>query len=597
MGACGEKKVRKIPEEESKNKDEQDKSKNKESSKGKEKDQSKRLDSKSNKEEKSINPIINQNNLQPNKDNTLIKQIPQQIQNQEQSQNQNESQKILSQNNNAQLPSAIKTVPLNNDGTSSLFPSNINKNKKNQNVKTVSALNENLENEESKSHLLKNEHLIAPMEGQLFPKTMTDNQLNNLNNYNTNFYPKGEHILLSFGDTFDIFDSYFTTLFSEHQLYKEQPIYNYNTFFENEDNYNYKARGIAFNIPNDYYELYLKSDINSLYNNSNIIFNTNKKSKNNIDYNTMNAMTLKQFLNMNEKSDDFIKEFNNDSNSQKINNILRAEAEKCSHLHCLHFIGNIFDGNSMGILCNFINNIQEDYKKVLKLVHLNYYDSFEHKAFNKIKNYIYTISNLYNKCDLVNFFNSTKGGDILSCMTIGERIDVYSSGYSVNQILADLLVNPKLNYIYSNGLEIKEYDCDEKYIELLYEDCKEDRSHQYYKSQISSLTIYKGNKIFNNNSKYKLSDEMSKIVDRYIKNNRSYYNFYDINKPFEINDFMSNFHQSQYFVRYSEEFFMDFIQNYNIGNFTQPERQLREDTINNVHGILNNFKDIWRYNV
>ena len=535
--------------------------------------------------------------MQPNKDNTLIKQIPQQIQNQEQSQNQNESQKILSQNNNAQLPSAIKTVPLNNDGTSSLFPSNINKNKKNQNVKTVSALNENLENEESKSHLLKNEHLIAPMEGQLFPKTMTDNQLNNLNNYNTNFYPKGEHILLSFGDTFDIFDSYFTTLFSEHQLYKEQPIYNYNTFFENEDNYNYKARGIAFNIPNDYYELYLKSDINSLYNNSNIIFNTNKKSKNNIDYNTMNAMTLKQFLNMNEKSDDFIKEFNNDSNSQKINNILRAEAEKCSHLHCLHFIGNIFDGNSMGILCNFINNIQEDYKKVLKLVHLNYYDSFEHKAFNKIKNYIYTISNLYNKCDLVNFFNSTKGGDILSCMTIGERIDVYSSGYSVNQILADLLVNPKLNYIYSNGLEIKEYDCDEKYIELLYEDCKEDRSHQYYKSQISSLTIYKGNKIFNNNSKYKLSDEMSKIVDRYIKNNRSYYNFYDINKPFEINDFMSNFHQSQYFVRYSEEFFMDFIQNYNIGNFTQPERQLREDTINNVHGILNNFKDIWRYNV
>ena len=596
MGACGERKEKKTLEE-NKNKDEQDKSKNKESSKGKEKDQSKRLDSKSNKEEKIINPIINQNNLQPNKDNTLTKQIPQQSLNKDENQNQIESQKILSQNDNAQLPSAINSIKLNNDGTSSAFPLNINQNKKNKIIKTNSALSDNLENEESKSYLLKNEHLIAPMQGQLFPKTMTDNQLKNLNNYNTNYYPKGEHIILSFGDTFDIFNSFFTTLFSEHQLYKEQPIYNYNTFFENEDNYNYKTRGIAFNIPNDYYELYLKSDINSLYNNSNIIFNSNKKSKNIIDNNTMNAMTVKQFLNMNEKSDDFIREFNNDTNSQKLNNILRIEAEKCSHLHCLHFTGNIFDGNSMGILCNFINNIQEDYKKVIKLVHLKYYDSFEHKAFNKIKNYIYTISNLYNKCDLVNFFNSKKGGDILSCMTIGERIDEYSSGYSINQLLADLLVNPKLNYIYSNGLEIKENDCDDKYIELLYEDCKEDKSHKYYKSQMSSLTIYKGNKIFTHNSKIKLSDEMSKIVDRYIKNNRSYYNFYDINKTFEINDFISNYHQSQYFVRYTEEFFMDFIQNYNIGNFTQPERQLREDIINNVHGILNNFKEIWRYNV
>ena len=40
---------------------------------------------------------------------------------------------------------------------------------------------------------------------------------------------------------------------------------------------------------------------------------------------------------------------------------------------------------------------------------------------------------------------------------------------------------------------------------------------------------------------------------------------------------------------------MDFVQNYNIGNFSQAERQLKEDTINNVHGILNSFKDLWKY--
>ena len=594
MGSSGEAKQKKPSEEENKKKSEEDKSKNKEAPKGsekeKEKESKKRLDSKSNKEEKSTNPIINQNNLQPSKENTISNQLPLQS---NQIQNKNESQKIFTESK-IQLPSAI--AKNNIEGTSSVFPMSSNQNKKNKNQKS-SVKGENIENEEEKPSLAKNEHLIAPMEGQLFPKIMTDNQMKNLEIYNANFYPKGEHIILSFGDTFDLFNELFTTLYSEHQLYKEQPIYNYNTFFENEDNYNYKARGIAFNIPNDYYDLYLKSEINSLYNNGNIVFNTNKKTKTNLDINTINNMNIKQFLNINEKSEDFIKEFNSDSNNQKLLNILSTEAEKCSHLHCLHFLGNIFDGSSMGILCKFNNEIQEAYKKVLKLVHLNYFDSMEHKAFNKIKNYIYTISNLYGKCDMVNFFNSPRGGDIISCITVGERIDEYSSGYSVNQILADLLVNPKNNYIYSNGLEIKEKDCDEKYIDILFQDCKEDKSHSYYKAQMSSLTIYKGNKIFGEESKFKLSDEMSNIVDKYIKNNRAYYNFYDINKNFEINDFMANLHQSQYFVRFTEEFYMNFIQNYNIGNFSQPERQLREETINNVNGILNSFREMWRYPV
>ena len=590
MGS-GNSKNKKVPEEEKKENLDKDKPKEITKDNQKEKEENKKVESKSKKEEILTNPIINQNNLQPSKDNTLSKQIPIQ---QNQNQNKNESQKIFE--NNAQLPSAIVPIKPINEGTSSIFPMSLNQDKKNKNEKE-GGKNENIVKEE-KPKLLKNEHLVAPMEGQLFQKTMTDNQLKNLENYNRNFYPKGEHIILSFGDCFDIFDDFFSTLFSEHQLYKEQPIYNYNTFFENDENDSFKARGIAFNIPNDCYDIYLKSEINRLYNNSNIIFNSMKKNKIDYNINSQNSMTIKQFLNMKEKSDDFIKEFNSNSNNQKLLNILSKEAEKCSHLHCLHFVGDIFDGGSMGILCNFMNEIQEDYRKVLKLAHLKYYDSLEHKAFNKIKNYIYTISNLYNKCDLVNFFNnSPKGGDILSCITIGERINEYSSGYSVNQILADLLVNPKLNFIYSNGIEVKEKDFDEKYIELLFQDCKEDKSHLYYRSQMSSLTIYKGNKIFGNNSKIQLSDEMSNIVDRYIKNNRSYYNFYDINKSFEINDFMANLHQSQYFVRYSEEFFMDFIQNYNKGNFQQEERQLREETINNVNGILNNFREIWRYPV
>ena len=42
---------------------------------------------------------------------------------------------------------------------------------------------------------------------------------------------------------------------------------------------------------------------------------------------------------------------------------------------------------------------------------------------------------------------------------------------------------------------------------------------------------------------------------------------------------------------------MDFIQNYNFRNFSKEEAQLKEETINNMYGILNEFKELWRYKV
>ncbi len=90
---------------------------------------------------------------------------------------------------------------------------------------------------------------------------------------------------------------------------------------------------------------------------------------------------------------------------------------------------------------------------------------------------------------------------------------------------------------------------------------------------------------------------MSKIVDKNIKNNRAYYNFYDIKKPFDVHDFAANFHQSRYFIRYTEEFFMDFIQNYNFKNFSKEEIQLKEESINIMYKILNEFKELWKYKI
>ena len=577
------------PEKSNKSLIQKDISKENESKKENQTSQSKNIDIRNTKSEKFTNPIININNLQPGKDSSLSKKAM--LENEKTS---NLVSKI-SNKNSQYLFSEIKAdINVEKEKSGKEISTKDDNKKEKEKDKSKKSLEKDKKEEEKQNELLPNEKLILKDETRLFIKTMTENQINNLENYNKYYREKGQHIFIALGETFNILNDFYTTVSIEHKLYDENPLYNFRSLFD--ENYgNYAIRGIAYNVPNSLNELYRQSDINTLFQKNNISFNPSKKTYTKLDADYMSTATLKQMLDINENSKDFIKEYNNFSDLERLNELIRTESEKCDQLHCFHFIGDVFDGSSMGILCNVLNNMQERYKKILKLVHLNYYDSYEHRAFNKIKNYIYTISNLHDKCNLVNFFNTSKGDQILSNLTIGERIPEYEKSCSINQILADLLVNPRMNYIYSNGVEIKEKECDEKYAELLYQDCKEDKGHLYYKAQMSSLTIYKGNKIFNDESKIKLSEEMSKIVDKYIKNNRAYYNFYDIKQNFDVNDFIANFHQSRYFVRYTEEFFMDFIQNYNFKNFSNEEKQLKEETINNVYGILNEFKELWRY--
>ena len=533
-------------------------------------------ESKSIKEENKTNPIINVQNIDQKQLNNINKPeyLPSDIKN------------IYSQSN-FQLPSIMNSIKLNNnENISSFSPDYFSPKKKgstnvlsNREIKT----NQNNEN-------IQKEIILPKMEGQIFEKAMTYNQNNNLNNYNVNFYPAGEHILISFGDTFDIFNNFYTILFEEHQLNTDFPVFNYDNFFDyDRETQNYFVRGIAVNVPNEDYENYTNSEIFNCYNKNSIMFDTINDNK------TQNNEILADFLNTGEKSDEFYNEFVNEGFCEGIYNLLRIESEKCNHLHCINFLGDIFSGRSMGLLCNFLKTINQDFNKVLKLCHLKYYDSFKHKAFNKRKNYIYSVSNLYHYCDLVNFLNVCQsGGDIISCITGGERIPEYSSNYSVNQILTDLLINPKMNFIYSNGCQVKEKVLVKEYVKYLYQDCKEDKFHLYYKNQFSSLTIYKGNKIFNNEDKNLLSKEMSKVMYGNCIKNMNYFNFYDINKTFAGNDFIANLHQSEYFSKLTEEYFMDFIQCYNQDNFIHEERELREEAINIVSEIINTFKEIWR---
>ena len=42
---------------------------------------------------------------------------------------------------------------------------------------------------------------------------------------------------------------------------------------------------------------------------------------------------------------------------------------------------------------------------------------------------------------------------------------------------------------------------------------------------------------------------------------------------------------------------MDFIQRYNYKNFSKEETQLKDETIDIMHAILNDFKELWRYKI
>ena len=411
-------------------------------------------------------------------------------------------------------------------------------------------------NEEEKKEEEKNLNFNTKSKINFFTTNTSLLQTQNLKYFQSkNSKENGEHIVMSFCDTFDIVDNFFYTLYYEHKLETKNPIYDYNKFFHFDNQTNtYKARAIAVNIPNSQYETFTNSKIIDLYNQDNIIHK---------------------------------------NQTQNLNDLLRTEVEKCDNLRCIHFLGNIFNGESDGLLSSFLFEIQNDYNNVLRMTHLKYFDTYTHKAFNKIKNYIFTISYIYDKCSLINFFNTPFHADTLVNLTLGERIKEFYSDYNLNKILSDLLIDPAANFVYSNGCKINKPNSLDYYFDFLFADCKENYSRSFVNTQISSLCIYKGNKILTEDEKIILSNKMSKVVDLRLKNNKMYYNFYNINKEFQY-DFIANFHQTNYFKDFTEEYFMNFIQNYNISNFTKEEKENRNEAIMKVNDIMNYYKEIWK---
>ena len=253
------------------------------------------LNTKNEKSDKITNPIINKNNLQPGKDSSVSRLSFQNI---------NERDKIsnikINKKTSQQVPSEIK-IDLNLDKEKSAQEkSNIPKdqNDKEKDEDKKSADKENDKKEEN--DLLPNEKFIQKEENQLFIKTMTNNQLNNLEIYNKSYGTKGEHIFISFVETFEILNDFYTTLSAEHKLYNERPEYDFKNFFS-ENNENYNIRGIAYNVPSSMNELYRQSDINTLFQKDNISFNSLKKTTGaKIDLDYLNTATLKQFLDINE---------------------------------------------------------------------------------------------------------------------------------------------------------------------------------------------------------------------------------------------------------------------------------------------------------
>ncbi len=445
--------------------------------------------------------------------------------------------------------------------------------------------------EEEKKEEEKNEpkdNDIYKEEGEYFARTMNLNQTRNLHYFKASYPIEGEDIVISFGDTFKNLDSFFSILSQEHELETNNPKYNYSKFFTFDGVEKYFPRALAIHVPYEQNEIYENNK--SIYK-ENVIFKGESSTDN---FKTMNDQFFASLGNR-ELNSDFISEFNNDSFINGVTNMLRYESEKCNSLRTIHLLGNIFNGISIGSLCSFLYEIQNDYKSSLKIAHLNYFDSYCHRAFTKIKNYIFGVSHLYDHCNMINFFNNYNNvGDILANLTAGERITEYKEKYNLNRIMSDILINPNANFVYCNGCRFEKKDYLDFYTEYLYEDCKEGKNHLDYRMQLSSLCIYKGNLYCNDDQKKLLSNKMAKVVDYRLNNNRAFYNFYNIDRTFKY-DYVSNIHQTEYFKVVTEEYLMNFRQNYNIDNFTKEEKDgMREDSIYKVNNILNEYKEIWR---
>ena len=443
------------------------------------------------------------------------------------------------------------------------------------------------EKKEEENNILKDNDIYKE-EGEYFARTMNLNQTRNLHYFKASYPIEGEDIVISFGDTFKNLDSFFSILSQEHELETNNPKYNYNKFFTFDGVEKYFPRALAIHVPYEQNEIY--ENKKSIYK-ENVIFKGETSRDN---FQTVNDQFFASLGNR-ELNNDFISEFYNDSFINGVTNMLRYESEKCNSLRTIHLLGNIFNGISIGCLCSFLYEIQNDYKSSLKIAHLNYFDSYCHRAFTKIKNYIFGVSHLYDHCNMINFFNNYNNvGDILANLTAGERINEYKDKYNLNRIMSDILINPNANFVYSNGCRFEKKDYLDFYTEYLYEDCKEGKNHVDYKMQLSSLCIYKGNLYCNEDQKKLLSNKMAKVVDYRLNNNRAFYNFYNIDRTFKY-DYVSNIHQTEYFKVVTEEYLMNFRQNYNIDNFTKEEKEgMREDSIYKVNNVLNEYKEIWR---
>ena len=170
-------------------------SKENESQKENPRTQSKIIDSKNTKSDKITNPIINKNNLNPGKDSSLSKII-------------NENEKVSSYKrskaNSQYLPSEIKgdiAIEKEKSVKESKFKEQDKKNKDKNKDKEKEKKEEN--------DLLSNEKFIEKDEQKLFIKTMTENQIKNLENYNRYYRNRGEHIFISLGETFGILNNFY----------------------------------------------------------------------------------------------------------------------------------------------------------------------------------------------------------------------------------------------------------------------------------------------------------------------------------------------------------------------------------------------------
>lgn len=315
-------------------------------------------------------------------------------------------------------------------------------------------------NEKASSNVKNNNYVETPnktntkntykSDSNLVEENRQTNSNNVRNDYSKNYSisnsnSNAEIITLGFGDFGSKSTNYFfRELAKEHEILKgstlksNSPCVKFtNRFFSERTNGEYKARSIIFDCLNPYLDTLSSDNVGGTFFQKNII---NEKNLQNGLYNR-----------------------NMDKDSHIVLDRIRAEIERCDNLSGLFIVENSSEGIGSGVDSEIIENLNNDYPTIDKIIHNGFYGNQNINAkrlYNRINSFSTLIEHLtmcidYNVDTLASYASKHNiSGENSAYQLMGKFLCDFTSPFrfsagseaSINKLSRELVSFPRLHF-------------------------------------------------------------------------------------------------------------------------------------------------------